>query len=210
MSYWDHVKPVQRARSVDVRRIADEACALLDEGGEAVLSLRSVAQRLGVAAASIYSRIDTVEDVMDIALDHALMKDEQFQACLDDGADATTILIGHYDHLVQHQWAIGVIARRPPRGPAYLRFSDALCSRLVADGLPDPLSIAYAASNYVLGCAATVQASSAEPNAPIDANIAPVYAGLQDSQTHSAETLLRLGITSILDSGTNWKNDETA
>lgn len=206
MSYWDHAKPLQRSRAVDVVRIAEQACALLDEGGETSLTLRAVAQRLGVAAASIYSRVEGVEDIMDLALDHALMADSRFQADLANETDASAILIGHYHHLARHQWAIGVIARRPPRGPAYLRLSEALCSRLVDAGHPDPLSTAYAASNYVLGCAATVRASMTEPGAPIDSEVAPVYAYHQGSQTHSAETLLRLGVISILDSGANWQH----
>ena len=57
MSYWDHRKPVRRARAVDVEAIAGESVGLLDAGGLRALTVRAVAARLGVAPASLYSRV---------------------------------------------------------------------------------------------------------------------------------------------------------
>lgn len=49
MGYWDHRKPVRRARAVDVEAIARESVELLDAGGLRALTIRAVAARLGVA-----------------------------------------------------------------------------------------------------------------------------------------------------------------
>ncbi|KXZ58028.1 Bacterial regulatory protein, tetR family [Brevibacterium ravenspurgense] len=48
---------------------------LLDEGGLRALTLRSVAQQVGVAPASLYSRVESVDDLFDLALDTALADD---------------------------------------------------------------------------------------------------------------------------------------
>ena len=75
MSYWAHRKPVQRLRAVDIGEVARASVRLLDEGGLKALTLRSVAQRVGVAPASLYSRVESVDDLFDLALDTALADD---------------------------------------------------------------------------------------------------------------------------------------
>lgn len=53
MGYWDHRKPVRRARAVDVEAIARESVELLDAGGLRALTIRAVAARLGVLTGDI-------------------------------------------------------------------------------------------------------------------------------------------------------------
>ncbi|MDN5724089.1 MAG: TetR/AcrR family transcriptional regulator, partial [Corynebacterium sp.] len=71
MSYWDHRKPVRRARAVNIEAIARESVELLDAGGLRSLTVRAVAARLGVAPASLYSRLESADDLFDLALDQA-------------------------------------------------------------------------------------------------------------------------------------------
>ncbi|MDK7750552.1 helix-turn-helix domain-containing protein [Brevibacterium sp. UMB10442] len=75
MSYWEHRKPVRRLRAVDIGEVARASVRLLDEGGLRALTLRSVAQQVGVAPASLYSRVESVDDLFDLALDTALADD---------------------------------------------------------------------------------------------------------------------------------------
>ena len=82
MSYWEHRRPVRRERAVDVDALARAAAALLDEGGLRALTLRAVAHRLDVAPASLYSRVESVDDLFDLALDMTLGSDTDMQRAL--------------------------------------------------------------------------------------------------------------------------------
>ncbi|NEA87341.1 TetR family transcriptional regulator, partial [Streptomyces sp. SID14436] len=64
---------------MDVRDIARVAVDLLDGGGLRALTVRAVALRLDVAPASLYSRIASVDDLYDLALDDALGQDSETQ-----------------------------------------------------------------------------------------------------------------------------------
>src|SRR5690625_661596 len=126
MSYWEHRKPVRRARSVDVRDLARVAVELLDEGGLRALTIRAVAFRLDVAPASLYSRVTSVDDLFDLALDDALGNDVHLQRAREH-ADLHALMLAYYRHLVRHPWACQVIAMRAPRGPCYLLLSERMC-----------------------------------------------------------------------------------
>lgn len=87
VSYWDHRKPVQRHRAVDTTEIARASVTLLDEGGPRALTLRAVAQHVGVAPASLYSRVQSVDDLFDLALDAALTDDPTMQEAVSDRSE---------------------------------------------------------------------------------------------------------------------------
>ena len=154
MSYWEHTKPVHRARAVDVRGIAMAAVELLDAGGMRALTVRAVAQRLGVAPASLYSRIESVDDLFDLALDHALGADPTLGGFV-AGDDLRALMLEFYRHLTRHPWACHVIGMRAPRGPHYLRLSELMVGSLESSRVADPLETAYTLSNFVIGSAAT-------------------------------------------------------
>lgn len=196
MGYWARPATPQRTRAVVVDELAEVTCDLLDEGGVGHVTARAVAARLGVAAASIYSRISSVEDLLDLALDRALAVDPAKAAMLESDSH-TELLLTWYGHLQRHPWAVAVIGQRPPRGPAYQRLSERLC--VLLDDLPvaDPVAVAYALSNFVLGCATTAQAARAEPHTPIDAEMAPTYAALEERNVVTAEQVVRAGIAAL-------------
>ena len=197
MSYWDHPKPVQRERAVDIAAAARSSVALLDDGGLRALTLRSVATRLGVAPASLYSRVDSVDDLFDLALDIALGVDPHINRVIAE-ADLEELMLAYYRHLVRHRWACQVIAMRAPRGPNYLRLSERICELLIATGAADPRSTAYALSNFVIGSATTAPAAGNEPHAPVDPAIAPTYARLH-AQHHetTAEQIVVAGLQAL-------------
>ncbi|MEU3947976.1 TetR family transcriptional regulator [Streptomyces sp. NPDC029526] len=197
MSYWEHRKPVRRARAVDVRDLARVAVELLDEGGLRALTVRAVALRLDVAAASLYSRIASVDDLYDLALDDALGQDSEAQRALLE-AELHPLMLAYYRHLVRHPWACQVIAMRAPRGPHYLRLSERLCTLLARRGSADPLGDAYALSNFVIGSAATAPAAHHEPDAPVDQEVAPFYASLHSAHRLDPEAVLDAGLRVLL------------
>ncbi|TLP70690.1 TetR/AcrR family transcriptional regulator C-terminal domain-containing protein [Nesterenkonia sphaerica] len=197
MSYWEHRKPVRRSRAVDVDQVAEEAACVLDEGGIRALTIRAVAQRLEVAASSLYSRVSSLDDLYDLALDRALSTDGGVQDAMND-AGLHELMMSFYRHLVAHPWACQVIAMRAPRGPNYLLLSERMCSLLVERGAGDPLGKAYILSNFVIGSATTTPMARNEWAAPIDAGVAPVYAKLHAVHDVDPETLVSDGIQALL------------
>ena len=197
MSYWSHRKPVRRARAVDAQHLACAAVEILDEGGLRALTVRAVAGRLGVAPASLYSRIESVDDLFDLALDSALGADPGIvRAIAEDGIDS--LMLAYFRHLVRHRWACQVIAMRPPRGPHYLRLSERLVVLLIDDGAADPLTVAYGLSNFVIGSATTAHVSGSEPDATVDNAAAPTYSRLhKQTRRGSAEQTVVLGIAAL-------------
>lgn len=197
MSYWDHQRPVRRARAVDVAQAAHAAAQLLDEGGLRALTVRAVAQRLEVAPASLYSRLSSSEDLVDLALDHALGQDAELQAARGE-ATLHALMLEYFRHLVRHPWACQVIAMRAPRGPNYLQLSERMCVLLIELGSPDPLGDAYALSNFVIGSATTAPIAGHEREAPVDAQLAPQYSALHAARQEGPEAVLVAGLEALV------------
>ncbi|MGO2140046.1 MAG: TetR/AcrR family transcriptional regulator [Leucobacter sp.] len=200
MSYWEHQRPVQRERALAITDIAAAATGLLDDGGLRALTLRSVAGELGVAPASLYSRVEGVDDLFDLALDHALGADAELGGAL-GGASIEELLMALYRHLVRHPWACQVIAMRAPRGPRYLELSERMCVLLEDRGVRDPLSLSYALSNLVIGSAATAPVAPRERAAAIDPVLAPTYARLHAAHRETPELAVAAGVTALLAAG---------
>jgi AcrR family transcriptional regulator len=198
MNYWEHPKPVQRERAVAITAVAGAASDLLDEGGLRALTLRAVATRLDVAPASLYSRVGSVDDLFDLALDAVLGDDTAVsRAVAEDGLEE--LLLAYYRHLVAHRWACQVIAMRPPRGPNYLRLSERICDLLLDAGAQDPLGAAYSLSNFVIGSASTAPVSVDELRTPVDPAIAPHYARLHAQRREGdAERTVAAGLTVLI------------
>jgi AcrR family transcriptional regulator len=202
MSYWEHRKPVQRARAVDIDAVARASRDALDAGGLRALTLRAVAGELGVAPASLYSRVSGVEDLFDLALDAALGEDSEVRDCLERD-DLHRILLAFFGHLIRHPWACHVIGFRAPRGPHYLHLSERLCTLLEEAGSSDPLTASYALSNFVIGSAMTAPISGDERAAPVDERIAPHYAALHarhraDPQLADPQLIVDSGLSALL------------
>lgn len=197
MNYWSTARPVRRNRAVSPEMIARSAAALLDEEGYGNVSLRLLADRLGAAPASLYSRISSLSDAHDLALDYVLSVDRVVQRAVSDGG-VIDILLGLYRHLLSHPWAIQILAARPPRGPFYLEASEALLMRLQQTGIANPLASGYAATNLVIGSALTQQAADREPREFVDGQVAPMYKSLHFTAELHPETVLRDTLTCLL------------
>lgn len=197
MSYWEHQKPVQRHRAVDIAEVAKASARLLDEGGLRALTMRAVAQQVGVAPASLYSRVESVDDLFDLALDIVLADDPVMSESINN-ADLPTLMQTFFTHLTTHRWAGQVIGMRAPRGPTYLALSERMCILLEQEGVPDPLGTAYRLSNLVIGAALTAPMAPDEKRVPIDPRQAPTYARLHAAHHISPREILSEGIKKLL------------
>lgn len=141
--------------------IAREALALIDEDGAAALSLRTLANRMGVRPQSIYQHIDSRDDLLDAlteliaaGIDHA---SHALHAAGAAGAaspwrPALEIGIRRYrDIVARHPEALALIAQRPVRTAAELRANDATLRALVRIGLtPAEAAEVAAAVDYLV------------------------------------------------------------
>ena len=197
MSYWEHRKPVQRHRAVDIAEVARASGRLLDEGGLKALTMRAVAQQVGVAPASLYSRVESVDDLFDLALDVVLADDPVMSESINN-ADLPALMQAFFTHLTTHRWAGQVISMRAPRGPAYLALSERMCVLLEREGVPDPLGTAYRLSNLVIGTALTAAMAPDENRVAINPEQAPTYARLHVAHHISPQEILSEGIKKLL------------
>ena len=166
MSYWSqpHRAPL-RNRSLSPDAIARKAVEVLDTHGPDGLTLRKLAVALGVAQSSLYGHIRSRDDVLDLALDHALLRDARTHEALFRG-DLPQALLAWHAHLLRHPWTIRHVVRRTPLGPGYLALSDRICELLLDSGVGDDelLATTYSLCNFVLGCA--MAQCAAEPEDP--------------------------------------------
>lgn len=197
MSYWEHRKPVQRHRAVDIAEVARASGRLLDEGGLKALTMRAVAQQVGVAPASLYSRVESVDDLFDLALDVVLADDPMMSESINN-ADLPALMQAFFTHLTTHRWAGQVIGMRAPRGPAYLALSERMCVLLEREAIPDPLGTAYRLSNLVIGAALTAPMAPDEKRVAINPEQAPSYARLHAAHHISPQEILTEGIKKLL------------
>ncbi|MCQ4625720.1 helix-turn-helix transcriptional regulator [Corynebacterium sp. CCUG 69979] len=182
---------------MDIAEVAKASARLLDEGGLRALTMRAVAQQVGVAPASLYSRVESVDDLFDLALDIVLADDPVMSESINN-ADLPTLMQTFFTHLTTHRWAGQVIGMRAPRGPTYLALSERMCILLEQEGVPDPLGTAYRLSNLVIGAALTAPMAPDEKRVPIDPRQAPTYARLHAAHHISPREILSEGIKKLL------------
>lgn len=182
---------------MDVDALSEHAVALCDRGGLGALTVRAAASSLGVAPASLYSRVDSVDDLFDLALDRVLGSDSSMAAAI-EVKDLRGLLLAYFRHLERHGWACQIIGMRAPRGPNYLRLSESLVSMLNDGGVSDPLGASYALSNLVIGSAMTAPIAGDEQATDIDASTAPLYSLFHERRTAEAGSIVADAIDALL------------
>lgn len=115
-------------------RILSEAVAFADEHGLDGLSMRKLAERLGVAAMSLYTHVANRDELIAAMVDRVVeeielpdAEDEWRRSLRSSAASAHAILL-------DHPWVAPEWTRRMP-GPARLRYMDAILATLDAAGL---------------------------------------------------------------------------
>jgi len=136
-------------------RVLAAALGIADAGGIASLTIRSLAQELGVKPMSVYHHVAGKEEILDGLVDLVFAEialpaaDGDWRAELTRRADSARAVLG------RHRWAIGLLESRSRPGPATLRHHDAVLGTLRAAGFSDAMTAhAYALLDaYVYGFA---------------------------------------------------------
>ncbi|MEU5404131.1 TetR/AcrR family transcriptional regulator C-terminal domain-containing protein [Streptomyces sp. NPDC005963] len=140
-------------------RITEAAIALLDEEGMERLTMRHLAERIGIGATTLYWHIDTKDDVVDLATDAIFA-----EAPLPDGhgdnwqESVVALLSGCRAMLLRHPWSAALpLRQRPSIGPnflTWLEFLQATLSR-AGFGAQQTQAVCWLLYNHVLGSAAS-------------------------------------------------------
>jgi AcrR family transcriptional regulator len=127
-------------------RVLQGAVAVADAGGINSLTIRSLAQSLGVKPMSVYYYVANKDEILDGIIDLVFSEIE----LPTPGGDWRTEIRRRADSarraLRAHPWAIGLMESRTSPGPATLRHHDAVIATLRAAGF----SLALTAHAYAL------------------------------------------------------------
>ncbi|MCH0542759.1 TetR/AcrR family transcriptional regulator C-terminal domain-containing protein [Streptomyces sp. MUM 203J] len=134
-------------------RVIRAAVAVADEKGTAALTMRAIAQPLGVEAMSLYHHVAGREDVLDGMVDAVFAeiglppRDTDWKTAMRRRADSARAA------LRRHPWAVSLMDSRSRPGPATLRHHDSVIGTLRAGGFSVPMA-AHAVSlidSYLYG-----------------------------------------------------------
>jgi AcrR family transcriptional regulator len=164
-----NVKPAAR---LSRDRVLSAAIAHADAGGLEALTMRQLAQMLGVAPMALYRHVANKDDLVDAMVD-VVFSEIGVPAGGDDWKSSMRQRgVAVRDALTRHRWAIGLMESRRSPGPANLRHHDAVIGRLRAAGFTVEMAAhAYSLLDaYIYGFAIT------KLNLPFDRSDAGVVA----------------------------------
>jgi len=132
--------PLTRDRALDV------AMVLADGGGLADLSMRRLAQELGVEAMSLYHHVASKDAILDGMVDRVFGEIELPRLDLDWKTALRRRCVSVREVLLRHRWALGVLESRKAPGPVNLTHHDAMIGCLRRAGF----SVALAGHAYAV------------------------------------------------------------
>jgi AcrR family transcriptional regulator len=135
--------------------VLETAVALADRQGIEWLSMRKLADELGVAAMSLYHYVPHKVDLIDGMIDIVFGEIEPPSAELDWKTAMRRRAVSTREALNRHRWAVGRMEGRTTHGPANLRLHDAALGCLRAAGFSLEMTVhAYSVQDaYIYGFA---------------------------------------------------------
>jgi AcrR family transcriptional regulator len=128
------------------QRVLDAAVALADREGVRSLSMRKLAQELGVEAMSLYHHVANKDAILDGMIDVVFGEIDLPAGEADWKAAMRRRAVSAREALRRHPWATGLMETRTTPGPATLRHHDAVLGILRNGGF----SVELAAHAYSL------------------------------------------------------------
>ncbi|MEO0648807.1 MAG: TetR/AcrR family transcriptional regulator [Cyanobacteria bacterium J06650_10] len=118
-------KKTQIREPLSRKRVLIQALQLADESGIESLSMRKLAEALGVKAMSLYNHVKNKDDIIDGMVDIVASEIELPEADADWKVSMRRRANSAHDVLLRHPWATMEIVSRVNVGPAMLRYVDA-------------------------------------------------------------------------------------
>jgi AcrR family transcriptional regulator len=126
-----------RKQRLSVDQIVDAAIALADEDGLEALSMRRVAQRVGLGTMSIYTYVESKNQLVELMLDQVTSQLPRHDT---SGTWRERMARTAHDDLegyLRHPWMLQVDATRPPLGPGTSDWYEYVLAPLDGVGLSD-------------------------------------------------------------------------
>ena len=136
-------------------RVLRAAIVVADQGGLASLTIRSLAQELGVKPMSVYHHVANKDEILDGIVD-IVFSEIELPAANEDWRTGLTRRAGSAREVLRgHSWAIGLLESRTTPGHATLHHHDRILDTLLDAGFSLELTAhAYALiDSYVYGFA---------------------------------------------------------
>jgi AcrR family transcriptional regulator len=210
---------------LDRERVLRGAVGLADRGGIAALTIRSLAEELGVKPMTVYYYVKNKEAILDGIVDSVFSEIELPTVGADWRAEMIRRTRSARQVLGRHPWAILLLESRTSPGPATLRHHDAVLGTLLAGGF----SAAGTAHAYALLDAFLYGHVVQEASLPFEgpegpAEVAPQVLesmSLGGDYPHLTEMMatyylqpgydfadeFQLGLNAVLDSLSRWRSD---
>ncbi len=150
--------PKARPRSrLSRERVLRAAITHADAGGLEALTMRTLAEELGVAPMALYRHIANKDDLVDAMVDVVFSEIELPASSAGWKTAMRQRAISAREVLSRHRWAIGLMESRTNPGPANLRHHDAVIGTLRAAGFTTEMAAhAYSlVDSYIYGFALT-------------------------------------------------------
>jgi AcrR family transcriptional regulator len=140
-------------------RVLHAALELADEGGVEAVSMRKIADELGVKAMSLYNHVANKDDVLDAMVDATYAEIAAPTPGADWQAQVREIAISAHEIFLRHHWAAGLQASVKP-GPGRLRYGDRLLGCFRDAGFSKQLTYHgyHIIESYILGYTSMVLA----------------------------------------------------
>jgi AcrR family transcriptional regulator len=149
---------VQTRTPLSRERVLRAALVLADEGGLEALSMRKLADELGVKAMSLYNHVSNKEDLVDGIVDAAWAEIALPTPEADWKTQIREIAVSAHETMLRHPWASGLRMQGSP-GPARMRYGDSLLGCFRNAGFSKDLTYhAYhIIESYVVGFTSQVE-----------------------------------------------------
>lgn len=136
-------------------RVLRAAIDLADASGIESLTMRRLAQELGIEAMTLYYHVANKDDILTGMVDVVVSEMEAPRAHVDWKASLRTSAISAYEVLVRHQWAANLVLSGPGVSPARLRHMNGILGVLRTAGFsPEMTDHAYhALDSHIMGFA---------------------------------------------------------
>ena len=121
-------------------RVLRAAIALVDGGGIKALSMRKLAQELGVEAMSLYNHVANKDDILDGIVDLVATEIDLAPDGVDWKAAMRRRVISAHEVLSRHAWAASLWMSSSTFGSARMRYADAVLRGLREAGFSEDLT----------------------------------------------------------------------
>ena len=196
-------EPTTRREPLTRDRVLRVAIDRADEGGVEALSMRPLAQELGVVPMALYKHVANKDELLDAMVDAVMSEVNEAVSRVDGGSPAgqpmiRALILAARTVFLNHPWASGLMVSRTTMTPAVVQYYDSLVGLFLDAGYSIDLThhALHALGSRALGFTQELYDDSGEADAQAEAmleqmaaeypNITRMAAGI----VHDADTTL--------------------